>query len=52
MERRKNTPESIQLSKEYVKEKCEKILIQVINKFLLNPVVKFGSKSNDTFEKL
>lgn len=48
--KKKNTPESIQLSKEYVKEKCEKILIQVINKFLLNPVVKFGSKSNDTFE--
>lgn len=48
--KKKITPESIQLSKEYVKEKCEKILIQVINKFLLNPVVKFGSKTTDTFE--
>lgn len=46
----KNTTESIQLSKEYVKEKCEKILIQVLNKYLMNPVVKYGSQVTTTFD--
>lgn len=46
----KSFKSSVALSKESIISTCEKILIQVLNKFLINPEVKYGGSVIDKFE--